>query len=199
MAVPRADVPGAGVEAELLRGARGPYRVADYMELPEDGPRFQLMRGWLVREPSPTERHQRAIGNLHVFLRRWVSAGRSGVVYLAPFDVVLSDEDVVQPDILFVSAERRSVVTPKNVQGAPDLVVEVLSPGTDRRDRVVKLRIYAEAGVREAWVVDPWAETLEVVALQEEGRPATSYRGSERPRSAVLGDLDFSVAEIFAE
>ncbi|BDG62404.1 Uma2 family endonuclease [Caldinitratiruptor microaerophilus] len=194
----RADIPGAGVEAELLRGARGPYRVADYMELPEDGPRFQLMRGWLVREPSPTERHQRAIGNLYVLLRRWVGARRLGTVYLAPFDVVLSDQDVVQPDILFVSADRRSVVTPKNVQGAPDLVVEVLSPGTDRRDRVVKLRIYAEARVREAWVVDPWAETLEVVALQEEGS-GTTYRGDERPRSAVLGEPDFSVAEIFAE
>lgn len=187
------------VEALLLRGELGPYRIEDYLQLPVDGPRYQLMRGWLVREPSPGENHQRAVGTLYLLLRRWVDARRLGVVYLAPFDTVLSQKDVVQPDLLFVAAARRAVITGKNVQGAPDLVIEVLSPSTWGRDRAVKRAIYAQAGVREAWLADPRKRTLEVIALQEEGQPVVTYRGEDRPRSAVLGELDFAAAEVFAE
>ncbi len=186
------------LEARLARGERGPYTIDDYLALPDEGPRFQLLRGWLVREPSPLEVHQRALGNLYLLLRRWVDARQLGSVYLAPFDTALSRHDVVQPDLLFVAAEHRDRITPRRVEGPPDLVVEILSPGTRKRDRTVKLDIYAEAGVREAWLVDPHARTVEVVSLAVPGRPTARFGGDEAIRSEVLGELDFTVSEVFA-
>ena len=186
------------LEERLLRGERGPYTIEDYLALPEDGPRFQLLRGWLVREPSPLEVHQRVLGNLYVLLRRWVDARQLGSVYLAPFDTALSRYDVVQPDLLFVAAEHRARITRRRVEGAPDLVVEILSPSTGKRDRTVKLELYAEAGVREAWLVDPDGQAVDVIALEVPGRPVFRFTGHQSPRSRVLGDLDFAVQEIFA-
>ena len=88
-------------------------------------------------------------------------------MYIAPFDVVLSDTDVVQPDILFVSNERMGIVTEDNIQGAPDLVIEILSPSTAERDRTFKRSLYARHGVREYWLVDPDARSVEVLVLGE--------------------------------
>ncbi|MBI1390593.1 MAG: Uma2 family endonuclease [bacterium] len=94
---------------------------------------------------------------------------RLGKVYLAPFDVVLSPTDVVQPDLLFISESRRSIVTEKNVQGAPDWVVEILSPESARRDLGLKKKLYANHGVREYWVADPSSRTIQVFTLGEQG------------------------------
>ena len=86
-----------------------------------------------------------------------------GEVYVAPFDVVLSDTDVVQPDVLFVSKRRSDIITPDNIRGAPDLVVEILSPATAERDRTIKLDLYAQHGVQEYWIVDPDAKSITVL------------------------------------
>ena len=92
-----------------------------------------------------------------------------GEVFFAPTDVVLSDTDVVQPDILFVSRERAHIITEDNIQDAPDLVIEILSPGTAERDRGFKRALYAQHGVREYWLVGPDSATVTVLALEEEG------------------------------
>lgn len=185
-------------DLERLRlGEQGPYDIDDYMQLPEEGPRFQLMRGWLVREPSPTEKHQTVVGNLYLVLRRWIDGRHLGRVYLAPFDTVLSRHDVVQPDLLFVSRARLGSITPQSVQGAPDLVVEVLSLSTRRRDTKVKVQLYQEAGVREIWLVDPEAEQLEVVDVSSSDAVKGHFAGNQHVVSGVFGPMDFAVAELF--
>lgn len=186
------------VEQRLLRGEHGPYKVDDYMELPEDGPRYQLMRGWLVREPAPGEAHQAAVGNLYVLLRRWVDARRLGRVYVSPFDTVLSPSDVVQPDLLFISVERLGQLNPNNLAGAPDMVVEVLSPSTKARDTTVKLQLFREAGVSEAWLVDPSTERVEIIPLQHLDQTGRQFSGTDRLRSYLFGTLDFTVDDVFA-
>lgn len=186
------------VEDRLMNDERGPYDITEYMDLPEDGPRYQLIRGWLVREPAPSEKHQSVVGNLYVLLRRWVDARRLGRVYIAPFDTVLSSLDVVQPDLLFISLERLGQLNPKNLQGGPDLVVEVLSPSTKRRDATVKIQLYQAASVREAWLVDPEAEQVEVLDLQDPNRRSRHFANDALLESGVFGALDFTAAELFA-
>ena len=117
--------------------------------------------------PAPKEIHQRVLGYLHVALSLFVSEHRPGRVYLSPFDVVLTDTDVVQPDLLFVSHQRAAIVTEDNARGAPDLVIEILSPSTADRDLTFKRSLYARHGVSEYWLVDTDARTIEVLALGE--------------------------------
>ena len=110
------------------------FTYADYRNAPEDK-RYELLDGELVVSPAPKEVHQRALGNLSVELKLFARKRGVGRVYLSPFDVVLTDTDVVQPDLLFVCNERAGIVTEDNAQGAPDLVIEILSPSIHRRER----------------------------------------------------------------
>ncbi len=109
------------------------FTVKDYMSTP-DGKRYQLLEGELIAAPSPTSKHQSISGRLYLTMTQFVTQSRLGRVWYAPLDVILSDHDVVQPDILFVSNARANIVTEANVQGAPDLVVEVLLPATAQHD-----------------------------------------------------------------
>ena len=155
----------------------------DYRNTPEDE-RYELLDGELLMTAAPNIAHQRIDTKLGAMLHRFVEERDLGEVFHAPTDVVLSDTDVVQPDILFVSEGRADIITADNVQGAPDLVVEILSPTTARRDWRVKLDLYSEYGVREYWLVDPETEivwvllpnegSLEVAAIHGEGDTLTS-------------------------
>ena len=129
------------------------FTYIDYKNTPDDK-RYELLDGELVVVPSPRTGHQKTLLKLGVRLVAFVEERRLGEVYVAPFDVVLADTDVVQPDILFISNERAGIVTEDNVQGAPDLVIEILSPSTAERDRTFKRSLYAHHGVREFWIVD---------------------------------------------
>ena len=121
-----------------------------------------------------------------------------GKVYFAPFDVVLSDTDVVQPDIMFVSREREHIITHANIQGAPDLVVEILSPSTAERDRTVKRRLYAEHGVKEYWQVEPEAQTVTVLLLRDGiFEEVGSYGKGQSLSSPTLEGFIVSLDEIF--
>ena len=137
----------------------------DYCALPDDGRRYEIIEGELYVTPSPSVAHQRLAGNLLVTLHTWVRAQAAGEVLIAPFDVILARTTVVVPDLVFVSRERLGIVTGRGVEGAPDLVVEILSPGTASRDRVEKAQIYARHGVRHYWLADPDARVLEVYEL----------------------------------
>ena len=173
------------------------FTVNDYMTTPDDK-RCQLLDGELIVAPSPTSRHQEISFNISFALRQFVDANNLGRVWIAPLDVVLSDHDVAQPDILFVSNGRSSIITVPNIQGAPDLVVEILSPATAQYDRGYKRTLYGRHGVREYWLVDPDAETVEVLTEDAEALAlgATYHRG-ETLTSPLLDGLAIPLEQIF--
>jgi Uma2 family endonuclease len=141
----------------------------DYCLLPNNGRRYEIVDGELFVTPSPRRAHQNVVTQLSYYLVEFVRREERGRVYVAPFDVVFSLFDVVEPDILYVSKERASVVTEKNVQGAPDLVVEVLSATTAEIDRTTKLKLYARYGVQEYWMIDPEECTAEIYRREAGG------------------------------
>jgi Uma2 family endonuclease len=141
----------------------------DYCLLPNNGRRYEVIDGELFVTPSPRRAHQNVVTQLSYYLVEFVRREERGRVYVAPFDVVFSLFDVVEPDILYVSKERASVVTEKNVQGAPDLVVEVLSVTTAEIDRTTKLKLYARYGVLEYWMIDPEECTAEIYRREARG------------------------------
>jgi Uma2 family endonuclease len=134
----------------------------DYCLLPNDGKRYEIIDGELFVTPSPRTAHQKIVTRLTRFLSAFAEDENLGEVFVAPFDVVFSNFDVVEPDLLYVSNERASVVTEKNVQGSPNLVVEVLSETTEKTDRTTKLKLYARYGVEEYWIIDPNGPSAEV-------------------------------------
>jgi Uma2 family endonuclease len=134
----------------------------DFVQFPDDGNRHELIDGEHFVTPSPNRRHQAIVRELLGQIWSYLKQHPVGEVFGAPFDVVFSDFDVVEPDLLFVSTERASVLTERNVQGAPDLVVEVGSPATRRRDEKAKRQLYERFGVREYWVVDPDLDLITV-------------------------------------
>jgi Uma2 family endonuclease len=141
----------------------------DFCLLPEDGKRREITEGELFVTPSPQTPHQRAVMRLSVRLWQFVDSYKLGEVFGAPFDVVFSEYDVVEPDLLYISNARAGVLTNKNVQGAPDLVVEVLSETTEKRDRTIKLKLYGKFGVDEYWTIDPNGPSAEIYRRGEEG------------------------------
>ena len=116
--------------------------------------------------PAPSTRHQRILRALQSMIWPMVRDNGLGQVFFAPYDVILSIEDVVQPDLLFVTKEREGIISERGCEGAPDLVVEVLSPSTEQRDRELKRKVYAKYGVVEYWLVDPDSRTIEVMELE---------------------------------
>lgn len=173
------------------------FTYEDYRNAPEDK-RYELLDGDLAVTPAPGEAHQRASRNLTILLGQWAKLAGTGHVYAVPFDVMLTETDVVQPDLLFVSNEREHIITEENVQGAPDLVVEVLSPSTAERDRTFKRSLYAKHGVKEFWLVDTAAKTVTVL-LREDQRFALAgaYGVGQNLTSATLNNLTIDPTEIF--
>ena len=169
----------------------------DHANTPDEE-RYELLDGELIRMTAPAEIHQRIATVLGWKVAQFVSEKGFGRVYVAPFDVVLSDTDVVEPDLLFVSNERAHVVTAANVQGAPDLVVEILSPSSVERDRKFKRPLYARHGVREYWIVDTEARTVTVLLLRNGGfETVGAYGEGETLTSPTLPGFALEVADLF--
>lgn len=156
------------------------YTYTDLAGLPDDNLRREIIDGDLIVTPSPTPRHQTAVVNIVVGLADYHRA-HGGRVFPAPLDVLLAEDNVVEPDVLFVRAERLDTIGDKYIRGAPDLVVEVSSPSTRRLELVRKLELYQRFGVPEYWYVDLEAERVETYVLAEDG----SY---DPPRILVAGD-----------
>jgi Uma2 family endonuclease len=173
----------------------------DLAALPDDGLRHELIDGVHFVTPSPALVHQLIVGNLHRLIANYVQARSTGVVLVAPFDVVLSIHDVVEPDLIYFSRKRyKQVVTEKNAQGPPDLAIEILSPGTRRRDETLKRQLYERVGVAEYWIVDPKTERVSVHTLD-----GARYRRRELSRAAgevigtsLLPGLSLPLSAIFA-
>jgi Uma2 family endonuclease len=140
----------------------------DLLAFPDDGLRHELIDGEHIVSPAPGSAHQLIVGNLYVLIRQFLQQHPVGVVMLAPFDVVFSQYDVVEPDLIYFSRERfKTVVGEKNASGAPDIAIEVLSPSSRRRDEILKRRLYERTGVPEYWIVDPDLEAVKIYRLVE--------------------------------
>ena len=169
----------------------------DYRTTPEDK-RYELLDGELILAPAPRTSHQSVQIALGSRMYQFVEAEGLGQVFLAPTDVVLSDTDVVQPDILFVSRERAHIITEDNIQDAPDMVIEILSPSTADRDRGFKRALYARHGVREYWLVGPDSATVTVLALEEEGFEVVgTYGEGDSVSSSVVEGFAIELDEVF--
>lgn len=170
---------------------------ADYAKTPDDE-RYELLDGLLIKIPTPLVYHQRVLGNLLYRVAPFVSERKLGHVYPRPTDVVLSETTVVEPDILFVSSQRSHILTRENIQGAPDLVVEILDPPTAERDRTIKLDLYAQHGVKEYWIVDPDTKTIMVMLRGESGFDVVGVYGEgEMLGSPTLEEFSVALEEIF--
>lgn len=172
------------------------FTYRDYLLLPEQDRRELIGGDFYFMPPSPNFSHQSISRNLGKLLWDFVRANNIGVVVSAPMDVVFSDFDVVQPDILFISNEKRNIITETNISGAPDLVVEILSPSTADRDRELKLSLYTRFGVNEYWIVDPENNTVQVLEL---GTDTTRSYTSGEISSSVLPELRINVEDVFRE
>ena len=135
---------------------------AEYAGLPETGKRYELHEGRLTVVPSPSSKHQIVLGNLFERLHAYVRVHRLGRVFAAPIDLILTQENVCQPDLLFLRKENSQFITDRGVEGPPDLVVEILSEGTEARDRREKFQLYFLFGVPEYWIIDAEGKSLEM-------------------------------------
>lgn len=142
------------------------FTYEDLEQLPTDGNRYEIVDGELLVTPAPIPLHQRLVMNLSAQLWLHVKKHSLGEVLAAPLDIVFTDSTVLEPDVLFVSKSRRHIIGEKNLSGPPDLVVEVLSPSSQRFDREVKPKQYALHGVPEFWRIDPDEKTVEVFRLE---------------------------------
>lgn len=168
----------------------------DYANLPGDE-RYELIDGYLILVASPSERHQWTATRLYRMMLLAEDLGL-GWVYFAPFDVVLTDSDVVQPDLMFISKEREDIITAANVQGAPDLVVEILSPSTSRLDRTRKRELYERHGVKEMWLVEPEERKIWALLLQDgKLNVVGEYGEGQSFTSDTLGGLTIELDDVF--
>jgi Uma2 family endonuclease len=177
--------------------ARVRFTYEDYLLLPEDR-RAEIIEGELFMTPVPTPYHQRIALEIASALRAHVRSHALGEVFIAPCDVKLSDSDVVQPDILFISKDRLSIIEEKYISAAPDLIVEILSPATAERDQTLKRKLYERSGVRELWIASPEARTIEVLSNAGSGfRREAIYGSGDRLRSPLFPGLEIAIAEVF--
>jgi Uma2 family endonuclease len=175
----------------------------DFLLFPDDGKRHELIDGEHYVTPSPNTRHQIILGNLHWLIRSYLEEHPIGRVFFAPYDIVFSNFDVVEPDLLYLSNERAAaVITPAHATGAPEIVVEIASKGTRKRDETIKRRLYERSGVSEYWVVDPEIDVIRV--YKREGDQFSRAVELSRDDGDVLSPsllpgLEMPLARIFAD
>jgi Uma2 family endonuclease len=177
-----------------------PLTVDDYRQLPEGPPFYQLIEGTLCMAASPDRFHQDILSNLHYILRSYLEGRRLGSVHLSPSDVQLTDLNVYQPDLYYVSKKRRSILTRQGASGAPDLVVEIMSPKTARLDQGVKREVYAREGVEEMWIVDPNRKRVEIFHFGESiDVPFGTFGTRQSFESPLFPGLKIGVARVFEQ
>jgi len=178
---------------------QGQWTYDDFLRLPDDGIRYEIIDGVLYMTNAPDPEHQYAVVEILGELRNFVKANNLGVVYTAPIEVHLPGiAQPVQPDVLFVAQARREIIKPKFIEGAPDLIVEVLSQSTTRLDRRVKFDAYERAGVREYWIVNPKLHSIEVYSLvRGEYALHGEYGPGEQVASVVLPGVELLTDTVF--
>ena len=183
--------------------ARVKLTYDDFLLFPDDGRRHELIDGEHYVTPSPNIRHQTILGNVYFLIRTWLEQHPVGRAFMAPLDVVFTQFDVVEPDLLFVSRNRAAgILTAKHVTGAPDIVVEIGSPSTRKRDETIKRRLYERSGVSEYWVVDPDLDVVRVYRNRDgqfERPVELRADAGDVLTSPHLGGLEMQLGRIFAE
>ncbi len=173
----------------------------DYLDIPGED-RYELINGEFILVSAPNIAHQGAIIGFILSLGNFVELKNLGRIFAAPTEVILTDPEginIIQPDIIFVSREREHIITRANIQGAPDLLVEILSPSTGRRDRTTKRDLYARHGVKEYWIADPDAQTVTVMLLRNGAFETVGEYGVEDTlTSPTLEGFSVSLNRIFA-
>ena len=174
----------------------------DFLLFPDDGLRHEIIDGEHYVTPSPNLRHQELVGRLYLSLGSFLEDRQErGRVFLSPFDVVFSFHDVVEPDLVFVAPDQLDILTDKNIQGTPALVIEILSPSTRKRDRQIKYRLYERTGVREYWLVDPEGNAVTIYRRAANGAfsqaASLTADGAEMLESPLLAGWSLSVTRLF--
>jgi Uma2 family endonuclease len=189
MVIPADHIPGPG---------QGRWTYQDYAALPDDGQRYEIVDGVLFMAPAPNRWHQNAAFEIASYLRTHIKLTGLGQVFIPPFDVQLDYLTVVQPDVIVVLNSHLEKITDSRIIGAPDLVVEVSSPGTVGYDRTEKQKAYARAGVPEYWIADPASRTVEVLAL-EQGvyRSLGVFEGKATLPTRIVPDFSVHVEQFF--
>jgi Uma2 family endonuclease len=176
---------------------------ADFVLFPDDGKRHELIDGEHYVTPSPNLRHQRISGNLYYLIRAWLEEHPVGRIFYAPLDVVFTRFDIVVPDLLYISHARSGeIVTEKHVTGAPEIVVEIGSKSTRKRDETIKRRLYEERGVSEYWVIDPERDVIRVYRLDGgrfDGPAELSREAGDVLRTRHLDGLAIPLERVFAD
>ena len=173
------------------------YTYDDYLKTPDDK-RYELIEGELYMTPSPITNHQRISGRIDFELRKFVLENDCGEIFYAPYDVYFDDENVVQPDILFISKDRLNIIGDKNLQGAPDLVIEILSESNAYRDLIQKKKLYARFGVKEYWIVVPGEKTIDIHILKDKTYQLYKTLGEyDTLESQILKGLKMELKAIF--
>ncbi len=178
------------------------FTYEDYQSLPESmEKRYELLDGDIKMVPAPSTKHQFASSNLEFILHAFIKEQKLGYILDAPVDVVFGTGDgreVAQPDIIFVRRDRKEIIAEAEVQGPPDLIIEVLSPGTEARDRGYKMHLYGRYGVEEYWIVDPKEETLELFRIVEGAYKRVCHCGrDDRFTSSLFPGLTINLPEVF--
>jgi Uma2 family endonuclease len=173
------------------------YTHADLLQIPDDGKRREIIDGELYVTPSPINYHQKILLNLTGAFWQFLETHPLGELRFAPLDVILGEHDVLEPDLLLVLNEHKDILQDW-VRGAPDLVVEILSPTTSARDRGIKLKAYARYGVGEYWIVDPVAQVIEVYRPTAEGfHLATTCGNGKTIETPLLPGFSLAVGSVF--
>ena len=174
----------------------------DFLLFPDDGLRHELIDGEHYVTPAPNTKHQRVSGNLFFLLRFYLEHQPIGTVFYAPFDIIFSRFDVVEPDLLYMSNERAAtILTSKNVQGTPEVIIEIGSPSTRRRDETIKRSLYQRSGVSEYWIVDPELDVVRVYRSDDgfERPHELSREAGDVLTTALLPGLALPLADIFKD
>jgi Uma2 family endonuclease len=175
----------------------------DFLLFPDDGKRHELIDGEHYVTPSPNLRHQEISGRLHLLIAAWLQQHPIGKVYYAPLDVIFSNFDVVEPDLLYVSNERApALLAGQHVTGAPDIVIEIGSPGTRKRDETIKRRLYEKSGVTEYWIVDPDIDVIRVYKRTGDrfARPVElSREAGDVLTTPLLPGLEIALVDVLRE
>jgi Uma2 family endonuclease len=180
--------------------AQGEWTYDDWLKLPDDGYRYEVIDGVLYMSPPPLIRHQRTSSRIYISLSDFLRLNPLGEAFYAPVGVRLPNQPVpLQPDIIFVRAERLTVIQENYIEGVPDLIIEILSPSNWLYDRREKMQVYQEAGVPEYWIVDPRGETIEIYVLEQSVYRMAGQSGRGTVASSqVLPGFEVPVDVIFA-
>ncbi len=175
------------------------YTYEDYQKLPE-GPAYQLINGELIISPSPNVYHQKVSYNLIILLNKFIEKDKTGTVLYSPIDVYFGEFETYQPDIIFIFKERDSIIKEKRIEGAPDIVIEILSESNAYYDLKHKKNIYEKFGVKEYWIVDPMDRSLEIYVNKENVFTLFDKKQTKgEVKSKILSKLNMEVEDIFGK